>query len=207
MHKIVLKIYDKIGLKITYVRVSKEEQNEALQMDALKKYGCDKIFHEKISGISKLRPEFEKVKEILRAGDELVVWDIDRLGRTTLESIMLVDELNQKGVLFKSLSQSLIDTITETGEFVFKLFALLAEHERKRLIRRTKAGQDAARARGRMGGSPKGLSPRYQEIAPMVISAYKEQRSIRDIMKAFSIPSTTTVYKILTDNNVLFKYI
>ena len=197
-------------MRIGYVRVSKEEQNEALQMDALKKYGCDKIFHEKISGISKSRPEFEKVKEILRTGDELVVWDIDRLGKTTLELIMLVDELNQKGILFKSLSQSLIDTTTETGEFVFKLFALLAEHERKRLIRRTKAGQEAARARGRMGGRPKGLSPRYQEIAPMVISAYKEQsgmppRSIRDIMKAFSIPSTTTVYKILTDNNVPFQ--
>ena len=92
---------------------------------------------------------------------------------------MLVDELNQKGVSFKSLSQSLIDTTTETGEFVFKLFALLAEHERKRLIRRTKAGQEDARARGRMGGRPKVLSPCYQAIAPMVISAYKkEQRSI-----------------------------
>ena len=81
----------------------------------------------------------------------------------------------------------------------------MAEHERKRLIRRTKAGREAARARGRMGGRPKGLSPRYQAIAPMVIGAYKEQRSIRDIMKAFAIPSTTTVYKILKDNNVLFQ--
>jgi DNA invertase Pin-like site-specific DNA recombinase len=80
---------------------------------------------------------------------------------------MFVDELNHNGILFKSLSQSLIDTTTETGEFVFKLFALLAEHERKRLIRRTKAGQEAARARGRMGGRPKGLSPHYQEIAPL----------------------------------------
>ena len=148
-------------------------------MDALKKYGCDKILHEKISGISKSRPEYEKVKVILRVGDELVVWDIDRLGRTTLESVMLVDGLNQKGILFKSLSQPLIDTTTETGEFVFKLFALLAEHERKRLIRRTKAGREAARARGRMGGRPKRSSPRYQETAPMVISGYKkEQRSI-----------------------------
>ena len=116
----------KAFMRIWYVRVSKEEQNEALQMDALRKHGCDKIFHEKISGISKSRPEYEKVKAILRAGDELVVWDIDRLGRTTLELVMLVDELNQKGILFKSLSQLLIDTTTETGEFVFKLFALLA---------------------------------------------------------------------------------
>lgn len=189
-------------MKIGYVRVSKEEQNEQLQMDALKKYGCDKIFQEKISGTAKNRVEFERMKEVIRKGDELVVWDIDRLGRTTLELIMFVDELNQKGILFKSLSQSLIDTTTETGEFVFKLFALLAEHERKRLIRRTKAGQEAARARGRMGGRPKGLSPHYQEIAPLVISAYKEQRSIREIMKAFKIPSTTTVYKILSKNGV-----
>ncbi|KOY84361.1 hypothetical protein AD998_21370 [bacterium 336/3] len=188
-------------MKIGYVRVSKEEQNEELQMDALQKYGCQRIFQEKVSGASKLRPEFEKLKETLREGDELVVWDIDRLGRTTLELVMFVDELNQKGILFKSLSQSLIDTTTETGEFVFKLFALLAEHERKRLIRRTKAGQEAARARGRMGGRPKGLSVRYQEIAPMVASAYKEQRSIRDIMKAFKIPSTATVYKILKQFN------
>ncbi len=192
-------------MKIGYVRVSKEEQNEQLQIDALKKYGCEKIYQEKVSGALKHRPEFERLKDILRKDDELVVWDIDRLGRTTLELIMFVDELNQKGVLFKSLSQSLIDTTTETGEFVFKLFALLAEHERKRLIRRTKAGQEAARARGRMGGRPKGLSPHYQDIAPMVVDAYKQQRSIRDIMKAFKIPSTATVYKILAESNVAFQ--
>lgn len=187
-------------MKIGYVRVSSEEQSLQLQLDALQRYGCEKIFQEKISGTAKVRPEFERLKEILRKDDELVVWDIDRLGRTTLELIMFVDELNSKGILFKSLSQSLIDTTTETGEFVFKLFALLAEHERKRLIRRTKAGQAAARARGRMGGRPKGLSPRYLEITPMVISAYNDQRSIRDIMKAFNIPSSATVYKILNYN-------
>lgn len=78
----------------------------------------------------------------------------------------------------------------------------MAEHERKRLIRRTKAGQEAARARGRMSGRPKGLSPHYQEIAPMFVDAYKQQRSIRDIMKAFKIQSTATVYKILFENTV-----
>jgi DNA invertase Pin-like site-specific DNA recombinase len=78
-------------MKIGYVRVSKEEQHEQLQVDALKKYGCDKIYEEKVSGASKLRPEFERLKEMLRKGDELVVWDIDRLGRTTLELIIFVD--------------------------------------------------------------------------------------------------------------------
>ena len=84
-------------MKIGYVRVSKEEQHEQLQLDALTKYGCDKIYQEKVSGVSKFRPEFERLKEMLRKGDELVVWDIDRLGRTTLELIMFVDELNHKG--------------------------------------------------------------------------------------------------------------
>ena len=96
-------------------------------------------------------------------------------------------------------------TTTETEEFILKLFVLLLEYERKRLIRRTKAGQETARARGRMGGRLKEILPCYQEIASMMISAYKEQRSIRDIIKAFPIPSTTMVYKILKDDNVPFQ--
>lgn len=184
-------------MKIGYVRVSKEEQNEHLQTDALTKFGCDRVLIEKASGASAIRPQFDKVLELLRSDDELVVWDIDRLGRTTLELIMLIDKLNAQGIRFRSLTQPLIDTTTPHGELIFKLFAILAEHERKRLIQRTRAGLTAARARGRMGGRPKGLSKRYQAIAPMVASAHGEGRSIRDIMHAFQIPSTATVYKIL----------
>lgn len=183
---------------IGYVRVSKEEQNENLQVDALKKYGCEKLYIEKISGASKKRPEFLAMIETLRRDDELVVWDIDRLGRTTLELIMLVDTLNKTGIKFRSIVQPLIDTTTAHGEFIFQLFAILAEHERKRLISRTKAGLEAARARGRNGGRPKGLSPHYAGIADMVRSAYDQKKSIREIMKAFKIPSTATVYKILS---------
>lgn len=185
-------------MKFGYIRVSKDEQNHDLQLDALKQEGCDRIYTEKLSGAVKTRPEFEKMREQVRSGDEVVVWDIDRLGRTTLELIMLVDEWNQKGIRFKSVTQPLIDTTTAHGEFIFQLFAILSQHERKRLILRTKAGLEAARARGRTGGRKKGLSARYEQIAPMVRSAYGEGRTIREIMQAFSIPSSATVYKIVS---------
>jgi len=185
---------------IGYIRVSKEDQNENMQVDALNKYGCERLFIEKISGASKKRPEYNLLMETLRKDDELVVWDIDRLGRTTLELILLVDRLNKIGVKFKCINQPLIDTTTPHGEFIFKLFAILAEHERKRLIHRTNAGLAAARSRGRNGGRPKGLSPHYVAITEMVKMAYAQKNSIREIMKAFKIPSTATVYKILSQN-------
>lgn len=184
-------------MKFGYIRVSKDEQNYDLQADALQREGCERLFIEKLSGAGKHRPEYERMLDQLRPGDEVVVWDIDRLGRTTLELIMLIDQWNDKGIRFKSTSQPLIDTTTPHGEFIFQLFAILSQHERKRLILRTRAGLQAARARGRQGGRKKGLSPRYQKIAPMVSSAYKEGRTIRDIMQAFGIPSSATVYKIL----------
>lgn len=184
-------------MKLGYIRVSRDEQNQDLQVDALKREGCDRVFTEKLSGASKSRPEFEKMLEQVRSGDEVIVWDIDRLGRTTLELIKLIDEWNHKGIRFKSVTQPLIDTTTAHGEFIFQLFAILSQHERKRLILRTKAGLEAARCRGRRGGRKKGLSARYEKIAPMVQSAYGEGRTIREIMQAFAIPSSATVYKIV----------
>ncbi|GAB4053550.1 recombinase family protein [Spirosoma litoris] len=184
-------------MKFGYIRVSKDEQNHDLQVDALKREECDRVYTEKLSGAAQTRPAFEKMLEQLRSGDEVIVWDIDRLGRTTLELILLVDEWNRKGIRFKSVTQPLIDTTTPHGEFIFQLFAILSQHERKRLILRTKAGLEAARARGRTGGRKKGLSDRYEKIAPMVRSAYGEGRTIREIMQAFAIPSSATVYKIV----------
>ena len=184
-------------MKIGYVRVSKDEQNQDLQFDAMKAEGCDRIFNEKVSGAAKQRPEFERLQEHVRPGDTVVVYDIDRLGRTMVELVMIVDEWNKRGIGFKSVSQPLIDTTTEHGEFIFKLFALLAELERKKLIRRTKAGLAAARARGRTGGRPKGLSKKYQKIQPMVCDAYLQGRRVREICGAFGIPSNKTFYKIV----------
>ncbi len=136
-------------MKFGYIRVSKDEQNHDLQADALRREECERIFHEKLSGASKHKPEQEKLLEQLRPGDEVIVWDIDRLGRTTLELILLIDAWNAKGIRFKSVTQPLIDTTTPHGEFIFQLFAILSQHERKRLIQRTKAGLASARARGR----------------------------------------------------------
>ena len=184
-------------MKFGYVRVSKDEQNQDLQFDALKTEGCDRFFYEKVSGAAEHRPEFERLREQLRSGDTVVVYDIDRLGRTMVELGMIVDQWNKIGIGFKSVSQPLIDTTTEHGEFIFKLFALLAELERKKLIRRTKAGLAAARARGRMGGRPRGLSKKYQKIQPMVCDAYVQGRSVREICQAFGIPSNKTFYKIV----------
>lgn len=184
-------------MKIGYVRVSKDEQNQDLQFDAMKAEACDKVFFEKISGAAEYRAEFERLQDQARPEDTVVVYDIDRLGRTMVEFVMIVDEWNKKGIGFKSISQPLIDTTTEHGEFIFKLFALLAELERKKLIRRTKAGLAAARARGRTGGRPKGLSKKYQKIQPMVCDAYLQGRSVREICGAFGIPSNKTFYKIV----------
>jgi DNA invertase Pin-like site-specific DNA recombinase len=182
---------------IGYIRVSKDDQNEALQLDAMRREGVTHFFVEKISGASKHRPEFEAMKRALRPGDVLVVWDIDRLGRDRIELLQTADWLNQQGVQFRSISQPLVDTTTEHGELVFGLFAVFADYERKKIIRRTKAGLEAARARGRKGGRKPGLSQRYADIAPMVRRAHASGDTIRAIMKAFRIPSTSTVYAIL----------
>jgi len=184
-------------MKFGYVRVSKYDQNQDLQFDAMNAEACERVFYEKVSGAAVHRPDFERLQEHVRPGDTVVVYDIDRLGRTMVELVMIVDEWNKRGIGFKSVSQPLIDTTTEHGEFIFKLFALLAELERKKLIRRTKAGLAAARARGQTGGRPKGLSKKYQKIQPMVCDAYLQGRTVREICQAFGIRSNETFYKIV----------
>ena len=180
-----------------YARVSKEEQNADLQLDELTRYGYDKLFSEKISGAKKERPAFEEMLASLRSGDLLVVWDIDRMGRDTVEMIQTIDRIIDMKVGFKSLSQPFIDTTTDSGEFIFKLFALLAEQERKRLIRRTNAGLAAARARGRVGGRPKGLSPTADMKANAAKTLYLDNNSPTVIMKQLGIKSKQTLYRWL----------
>lgn len=133
-----------------YARVSTKEQNLSLQQDALKEYGCDEIVEEISSG-AKVRPQLYALLEKLRAGDVLVVWKLDRLGRTARELIFLAEDLSKKRVSLVSLQEQL-DTQTPTGKFVFTLFAAFAEMERNVLVERTKAGLSSARSRGRCGG-------------------------------------------------------
>lgn len=133
----------------------------------------------------------------LRTGDVLVVWDIDRMGRNTVEMIQTIDQIIALKVGFKSLSQPFIDTTTDSGEFIFKLFALLAEQERKRLIRRTNAGLNVARARGRVGGRPKGLSPTADMKANAAKTLYLDGNGPAIIMKQLGIKSKETLYRWL----------
>jgi len=157
---------------IGYARVSTNDQNLDLQKDALSKVGCEKIFSDEISGTVSSRPGLNKLQEQLRAGDTLVVWRLDRLGRSIRDLIDWVTKLENDGIGFMSLQES-IDTTTSNGKLVFHLFAALAEFERNLISERTKAGLDAARARGRTGGRPKALDDENKKI---LIELYNEKK-------------------------------
>lgn len=184
-------------IKIGYARVSTFDQNLDLQIDALKKEGCKQIFTDKISGVKSQKPNFDKLLEYAREGDTIIVWKLDRLGRSTVQLIELMEELKKKKIHVKSLNES-IDTSTATGTLFFQFMCMLAEHERNIIRERTTAGLNAARARGRTGGRPQGLSEHYQLIAPEVKEMYeKGTRSTEEIRKIFNIKSQPTLYKIL----------
>lgn len=136
---------------VGYARVSTHDQNPDLQIDALKAIGCEEIFHEKVSGRNRLRPELDTCLRILRKGDTLVVWRLDRLGRSLKDLVEIVHSLEGREVAFKSLTEN-IDTTSAGGRLVFHLFGALAEFEHNLIADRTRAGLAAARARGRKGG-------------------------------------------------------
>ncbi len=136
---------------IGYARVSTQDQNLELQREALMKAGCKKIFSDKISGSRAERPGLGKAMELLRDGDSLVVWKLDRLGRSVKNLVDLVGELAREGIHFRSLTDS-IDTTTASGRFFFHVMASLAEMERELTVERTRAGLEIARQLGRKGG-------------------------------------------------------
>lgn len=184
-------------IKLGYARVSTQEQNLDLQLDGLKKEGCKKIFTDKVSGVKSGKPNFEKLLEYARPGDTIVIWKLDRLGRSTVKLIELMELLKQKGINLKSLSES-IDTGTAAGNLFFQFTCVLAEHERNVIRERTRAGLESARARGRSGGRPKGLSLRYRKIAGEVKEMYDRNNHSTDaIREMFQIKSQPTLYKIL----------
>lgn len=180
-------------MKIGYARVSTLEQNVDLQHDALKAAGCEKIITDEISGSVAYRQGLEKVRELLRSGDTLVVWRLDRLGRSLKHLIEWVNELQTQGIHFESLQES-ITTTSSTGKLTFHLFGALAEFERNLIRERTQAGLAAARARGRLGGRPKKLSTKQQQLA---ITLYQgRQHSVSDICQLVGV-SKPTLYKYL----------
>lgn len=154
---------------IGYTRVSTQDQNQELQIDALKKAGCQKVYDDKITGNSVERPGLTKALEMLREGDTLVVWKLDRLGRSVKNLIDLVGELQKRDVQFKSLTDA-IDTSTPSGRFFFHVMASLAEMERELTIERTRAGLEAARQLGRKGGRRRRMTDSKVESAKKLLS-------------------------------------
>lgn len=184
-------------MKIGYARVSTQDQNLDMQIDALKNVGCEIIFEEKISGKSKERPELTKLFEKLRKGDTVVVWKLDRLGRSLKDLIDLITKMQKLDVSFLSIQDG-INTNTATGRFTFNIFASLAEFEREIISERTKAGLTSARARGRKGGRPAGYSIETIKKIKAVKVLYDAtgSSSVQEIADSLKI-SRATCYRYL----------
>lgn len=182
-------------MKIGYARVSTFDQNLDLQLNALEGAGCEQIFQEKISGGNKDRPELQKMLALLRKGDEVVVWKLDRLGRDMRHLIELVNLFSENQVSFSSINDK-IDTGTPAGKLVFHIFCSLAEFERAQVRERTMAGLAAAKLKGRVGGKPKGLSEEAQKLTRVVESLHRDGFAIKEIAHRLAL-SRPTVYKYL----------
>jgi len=179
---------------VGYARVSTGEQNLDLQRDALKNAGCEHLFHDEMSGAKAERPGLTQALQFLRAGDTLVVWRLDRLGRSLTDLIARMAELRERNIGFKSLHES-IDTTSPAGKLQFHIFSALAEFERDLIRERTMAGLRAARARGRFGGSKPKLT---QEKVKMAASLMKDKTNkIKDICTTLGV-SRATLYRYVT---------
>lgn len=156
-----------------YARVSTRDQTVALQVDALRAAGCAKVLTEVASGARTDRPVLARLLEDAREGDTVVIWKLDRLGRSLAHLVDTVNALSARGIGLKSLNDP-IDTTTPQGRLVFNMFASLAEFERDLIRERTQAGLSAARARGRHGGRPKGLPTKALSTANAAETLYRE---------------------------------
>lgn len=183
-------------MKFGYARVSTQTQSLDLQIDALVQRGVEEIFKDKASGIKK-RPELERLLNYVRKGDVIIIWKLDRLGRSVVDLIKIVNFLRDKGVELISIQDNL-DTTTAGGKLIFHMMAALAEFERDMISQRTKVGLEAARARGRKGGRPKGRSEKLKRIAPVVVATYESGRlSNKEISEQFGI-SVGSIYNCIS---------
>lgn len=184
---------------IGYARVSTQDQTLNLQTDALKRIGCDKIFTDMTSGTRAERPGLQDAMDHLRAGDTLVVWRLDRLGRTLKHLIATISDLNERGIGFKSLQENM-DTTTSGGKLIFHIFGALAEFEREVIRERTNAGLQAARARGRFGGR-RSIQSRDPKKLALARKLYTDQiMSVQEICDALHI-GRSTLYRYIRGQN------
>ena len=180
---------------IGYARVSTLDQSLALQQDALTVAGCEQLYTDTVSGSVTERPGLTQALSHLRPGDTLVVWRLDRLGRSLPHLIETVAQLQQRGVGFRSLQEQ-IDTTTSGGKLIFHVFGALAEFERDLIRERTHAGLAAARARGRLFGRPKVLTP--QQVKQLRSLAQDDRNTVAEICQTLGI-SKATYYRYLPD--------
>ena len=189
-------------MKIGYARVSTRDQSLSMQVEALKEVGCVKIYEEIASGAKTVRPVLDEIMRNLREGDTIVIWKLDRLGRNLAHLIHLTTVLLEKKVGLISLNDP-IDTTTSQGRLIFGIFASLAEFERELIRERTQAGLKSARARGRKGGRPKGMSQDALEKATIAEALYTNGTiPVKKIAEQLDI-SKTTLYLYLRSRNVV----
>ena len=185
-----------------YARVSKREQNLALQINALKNANCEEIYQEKISGRTLHRAEFDKLISKLRSGDTLIVFSLDRLGRTSKQLMNLLSSFKENKINLKSLTEGVFDTTSPMGEAIFQIIAILKAMEVNVLRERTVKGLEAARLEGRVGGRPAGSYNKKKASA--VVTLYKQKESINFIEETQNI-SRSTIYQYLRKEGVEIK--
>ena len=173
---------------IGYARVSTQDQTPEFQVDALEKAGCEQVFQEKVTGKLRERPELSQCLRTLREGDVLVVWKLDRLARSLKDLVEIVQDLNDRAIGFRSLTEA-IDTTSSGGRLVFHIFGALAEFEHDLIRERTKAGLQAARARGRQGGRKPAMSDADAKKAAAMLSDPKITK--REVSQHFKVSRTT----------------
>lgn len=178
---------------IGYARISTRDQKPHLQMDALREAGCERIFVETASGAKHDRPELAAALDYMRGGDSLVVWKLDRLARSTRQLLETVEALEQRGINLRILTQS-IDTGSAGGRLIFTVFSAIAEFEREIICERTRAGLDAARARGRRGGRPRALSEKDLKQARALLT--DPEITVEDVARRLGV-GPSTLYRYL----------
>jgi DNA invertase Pin-like site-specific DNA recombinase len=180
------------NMKIGYARVSTVEQNLDLQLQAIKKAGCRRIFQEKISACTGSRPELQRLLDQIRAGDTILVWKLDRLARSTRHLLETMETIQQAGGKFQSLSEPWADTTTHAGKMIMTIFSGIAEFERALIRERTSAGREAAKKRGVRFGRPPKLTADQRLLACRLVS---EGKSVREIASIFNVHSAT-IYRL-----------
>ncbi|HTT24971.1 MAG TPA: recombinase family protein [Candidatus Sulfotelmatobacter sp.] len=179
-------------MKIGYARVSTREQNLDLQLKALKKTGCTKIFREKLSGATRQRPEFQRMLDQIRPGDTIIVWKLDRLARSTRDLLSTMETIHEAGGKFQSLSEPWANTTSHAGKMIMTVFAGIAEFERDLIRERTGAGREAAKQRGVRFGRPRKLNAEQVELASQLLA---QGKAVRDIARTFEVHEAT-IYRL-----------